>query len=571
MKKPILFIFLSFYSALTFAFPKEMVLAGGAMKLCTSTSEAACKNSTKAFADARKTSHYQIKESDISTILNPGFWSGRTGAPSINDLRAMLTAARKKALGDIYSAGKLEDILADVCVDNAKVINCSRKAAKNIWHTLLDEERSFILSAFEIPEFANGKRRREIANINDSKNPHGLAILKTFVEAAAKRSPGKRPRILFVTASSADPYDAVDFYVSALKQAGADPVWWPIDQAMSVAVNGKYSCDDLPKLRIEKLSLADREQVFPDLVAAQKLACENPRALAAFPSEAQGIFFSGGDQWRLRQAFFDENDQANVWLLNLRAAFSRGEIVVGGTSAGTAVQSGIAMPSNGTSDNAVSRSAKIGAPIEAGCERAKRCPAGWQEDDLSYWPKGGLALIDGLVFDTHFSERARELRLLRLLHQAEAKLGIGVDETSAVHLTWLPDRLEMEALGASGAWFFNTHNSVHSDKKISAHASYLAPGRILRWKNNSLQLIGEAKKIDRDGASENMTINNALQDTALRTAAWQMSSTMTDKSLAGNSNLPVSLSLTPESQTWTGPQGQIGISNLILELSDFEK
>jgi cyanophycinase-like exopeptidase len=42
------------------------------------------------------------------------------------------------------------------------------------------------------------------------------------------------------------------------------------------------------------------------------------------------------------------------------------------------------------------------------------------------------------VFDTHFSERARELRLLRLLHQADAKLGIGVDETSVVPLIWLP-------------------------------------------------------------------------------------------------------------------------------------
>jgi cyanophycinase-like exopeptidase len=567
MKKSILFIVLSLYSVFVFAHPKEMVLAGGAMKLCTSLSETACNDSKKAFAGARISARYQIKEPDISTILNPEFWSGRVGAPAIDDLQTMLTVARQKALSDIYSAGKLEDILANVCVSNAKVMNCSRKEAKNIWRSLLDEEKSFILSAFEIPEFTNGKRRREIANINDSKNAHGLAILKTFVEAAAKRSPGKRPLILFVTASSADPYDAVDFYVSALKQAGADPVWWPIDQAISAAVNGKYGCNDLPKLRIEKLSLADREQVFPDLIAAQKLACENPRALAAFPSQAQGIFFSGGDQWRLRQAFFDENDQANIWLLNLRAAFNRGEIVVGGTSAGTAVQSSIAMLSNGTSKNAVSRGAKKGAPIDVGCERTKRCPFGWEEDDLSYWPKGGLALIDGLVFDTHFSERARELRLLSLLHQADAKVGIGVDETSAVHLIWLPDLLEIEALGASGAWFFDTQNSLHSDTKMSARVNYMAPGRMFAWKNNSLQLMGDAKKIDRDKSFEKMTITDALQDKALRTVVQQMAMNAVQQTTLKADIAKVTLTTTPETSTWIGPQGQIGVTDLILELN----
>ena len=537
------------------------------MKICTSLSLGACKDGKREFSDARKIPHYQIKENNISLLLNPGFWNPRVGAPAIADLHAMLVTAKQKARGDIYSASELEGILEKICIGNAKTINCTRSDTMPVWKKLLDEEQLFILSAFEIAQFKNGKRIREAASIDDSKNPHGAAILKTFVNVAAARSPGKRPRILFVTASSADPYDAVDFYFSALQQAGAEPIWWPIDQAISTVIESKKSCDDLPQARIEKLALANREKVFPDLTELQKTACNNPEALAAFPSQAQGIFFSGGDQWRLRQAFFNDKDQPNIWLQNLRTAFKRGEIVVGGTSAGTAVQSGIAMLSNGSSKHAVNRGAKISAPVKVGCERAKRCPDGMQEDDLTYWPNGGLALVDSLVLDTHFSERARELRLLRLLHHANAKIGMGVDETSAVHLTWLPDSLKVKALGASGAWWFDISNQQPDKNKIKARAHYLAPGRDFSWKNNLLSSSAAAEKFDNKVALEKKVFEDAFQDGALRAAAQQTANTKVQQIILKADTAKVTLTSTPETTTWIGPQGQIGVTDLILELS----
>ena len=567
MKKIILILLLSTYSVIAHSHPREMILAGGAMKICTSLSLGACKDGKKEFSAARKIPRYQIKENNISVLLDPGFWNSRVGTPAITDLQAMLVTAKQKARGEIHSANALVDIFEKICVGNAKTINCTREDAIVVWEKLLDEEQSFLLSAFEIPEFKNGKRLREIASIDDSKTPHGAAIFKTFVEAAAKRSPGKRPRILFVTASSADPYDAVDFYFSALQQAGAEPVWWPIDEALSAAVYGKKSCNDLPQLRIEKLALANRELVFPDLTAMQKMVCENQQALAEFPLHAQGIFFSGGDQWRLRQAMFDEKDQPNLWLKNLRTAFERGEIVVGGTSAGTAVQSGVAMLSNGSSKHAVNRGAKISAPISPGCERTKRCPAGMEEDDLSYWPTGGLALVDSLVFDTHFSERARELRLLRLLHTANAKLGIGVDETSAMHLTRQPEHIEVRALGASGAWWFDTSNQQHDKNKIKARVHYLAPGRDFIWKNNSLSSLVTTETITSKAVIEKTVIEDALQDGALRAVAQQMATNAVHQTTLKADTAKVTLTTTPDTTSWIGPQGQIGVTDLILELS----
>ncbi len=567
MKKIILILLFGVFPAITHSHPREMILAGGAMKICTSLSLSACKDGKKEFPDAREIPRYQIKEEDISVLLNPDFWNSRAGTPTIADLKAMLVTAKQKARGEIHSANALVDIFEKICVGNAKTINCTREDAIVVWEKLLDEEQSFLLSAFEIPELKNGKRLREIASIDDSKTPHGAAIFKTFVEAAAKRSPGKRPRILFVTASSADPYDAVDFYFSALQQAGAEPVWWPLDQALSAVVYGKKSCNDLPQLRIEKLALANRELVFPDLTAMQKMICENPQALAEFPLYAQGIFFSGGDQWRLRQAMFDEKDQPNLWLKNLRIAFQRGDLVVSGTSAGTAVQSGVAMLSNGSSKHAINRGAKISSPIEVGCERAKRCPEGTQQDDLTYWPTGGLGLVDSFVFDTHFSERARELRLLRLLHAADAKVGIGVDETSAVQLTWLPESLKVEALGASGAWWFDTSNQQHDKNKIKARVHYLAPGRDFIWKNKVLSSSAVTEKFVANVATEKIVFEDALQDGALRAVAQQMAGNAVQQTTLKADTAKVTLASTPETSAWTGPEGQIGVTDLILELS----
>ncbi len=97
--------------------------------------------------------------------------------------------------------------------------------------------------------------------------------------------------------------------------------------------------------RLERLRLARREAVYPDLAAEQLAFC---RAASDSLPPVHGVFFAGGDQWRLRQAFVDPRDAANPWLQALRAAHAAGRVVVGGTSAGAAVQSGAWMLGNGS-------------------------------------------------------------------------------------------------------------------------------------------------------------------------------------------------------------------------------
>lgn len=566
MKKFLCVLCLTLLPGIATAHPREMILAGGAMKLCSSLSASACKESDKVFSNARKTASYKLTPDSVSLALSPAFWSSRKDTPSAVELMQMIDAPTRKYKDKIVSADELADFFSAACTVNGKIGKCSTTGAIKTWDSLLDDERSYVLSAFELPERDGDQRRREVANIDDSKNPHGVAILRAFVKAAAERSPGKRPLVLFVTAAGADPYDAVDFYISAFKQAGADPVWWPIDSALEASLADPEKCNALVKHRVVQLALANREVVYPDLTEIQKLACENAVSLAQFPSQAQGIFFGGGDQWRLRQVFFDEHEQANIWLKNLRTAFNTGSLVIGGTSAGTAVQSSRSMLTGGTSDAALTRGIKNATPVASGCERSRRCPHSLTEDDLTYWPAGGLALVEGFVMDTHFSERARPIRLLKLLADTQVGVGLGVDETSALHLKWKGQQVEVEALGADGAWWFE---SPHSRNNIvTARVHYLAPGHRFIFKDGAIGreehrgLVSESAK-----APASFPDGNALNDKILRNAMHRLAHDDATTISLQAADHKIKLSKTMETTTWRGGDGQIGISGVEMELS----
>jgi cyanophycinase-like exopeptidase len=574
MKKLVCLICLTILPSAATAHPREMILAGGAMKLCSSLSVSACKSGDKGFSNARKTARYKVTPESESLALSPLFWESRKQAPSSLEMMQMIRASARKYKDKIVSADDLADTFSEVCTVNGKIGECSNTGAVRVWDKLLDDERAYVLSAFELPESDGDQRRREVTNINDSKNPHGLAILNAFVNSAAKRSPGKRPVVLFVTAAGADPYDAVDFYISAFKEAGADPVWWPIDSALQASLSDPARCNALGKFRITQLALSNREAVYPDLTAIQKIACENAVALAQFPLHAQGIFFGGGDQWRLRKVFFDEHDQANAWLQNLKTAFNAGSIVVGGTSAGTAVQSSRAMLTGGISDAAITRGTINLAPLPSGCERSQRCPDKLKEEDVTYWQAGGLALVEGFVMDTHFSERARPLRLLKLLSETHAGVGLGVDETSALHLVWKENEIEVEALGASGAWWFE-HAQLNNGS-IASTVHYIAPERRFVWKNSSLSsaesaaLTPACRKVA-EKALDKPSDTDALKDKILRNVAQRLAQDNTQMITLQASNHVVTVSKTPQTKRWCGSDGQIGISGLLLEISADEK
>jgi hypothetical protein len=461
---------------------RELILAGGSLRLCSSLSLRDCdKGATVAGTQQRAAPRYALDATSIDAALDPALWPQRE--PARARMRAVLKGIASTSGASAMDEDTLRARLDARCVNARDVVDTCAGDAPSPWRQLDDDQQASLLAAFETPQFDGAVRRRERASLAHSRSPHGADILRAFVAAAAQRSERAVPKIAVVTASAFDPFDPVDFYLDALREAGAEVEWWPLDAALAAAVFERRDCASLPALRLEILKLPARDRIYPDLVAQQQRACEDPDALAGLPQRVQGVFFAGGDQWKLRRAFFDHEDRPNAWLQGLREAVATGEVVIGGTSAGSAVQSGAAMLSNGTVEQALKHGAIASPPPVPGCARSGDCIGGLDEDAFTYWPEGGLGLAPGMIVDTHFSERARELRLLRLLADTGTRVGIGIDETSALHLRWRDDGsgdgfIEISALGASGGWVFDASGCER--EVLHAKGFYLAPGAVLR-------------------------------------------------------------------------------------------
>lgn len=134
-------------------------------------------------------------------------------------------------------------------------------------------------------------------------------------------------------------------------------------------------------------------------------------ATARSLDSATGIWFPGGDQVRI-MAVLEGTTTASA----IRARYEAGA-VVGGTSAGAAVMS---------------------TPMITGDERA---PGGVRRDTTQSFItiaredvvlSSGLGMVPGVIVDQHFLRRRRHNRLISVVLEHPALLGIGIDESTAL-------------------------------------------------------------------------------------------------------------------------------------------
>ena len=135
------------------------------------------------------------------------------------------------------------------------------------------------------------------------------------------------------------------------------------------------------------------------------------------------IWMLGGDQLRIMAALVRPDGRDTPMLTAMRKRLEQGA-VIGGTSAGAAVM-GEHMIGCGSPDIALT------GPVS----RDFRDCDGKAEDEgkVSLVLGRGLGFLPGIVFDQHFSQRARLTRLVRAVACVDAGsvTGIGVDEDTA--------------------------------------------------------------------------------------------------------------------------------------------
>ena len=124
-------------------------------------------------------------------------------------------------------------------------------------------------------------------------------------------------------------------------------------------------------------------------------------SMSASLRAAQGVWLTGGDQSRITGAF-----RGTPAFAALRAAHRAGA-VLGGTSAGTACMTPVML--TGSGDRGVIRSGNV--------------------------PLGpGLGFLPGMVVDQHFVARQRQNRLISVVLEDPVRLGVGVDEATAIEV-----------------------------------------------------------------------------------------------------------------------------------------
>ena len=337
-----------------------------------------------------------------------------------------------------------------------------------------------VLRAALVDAVAPASRKREARSVLFASNPHVRATYQQFVAAARAANGGKTPKIGVVTASAdMHPFADADINMDALRSAGADVVFIPMDGGMRQALD-RNDCqavdlyyDAYANTRSAR-SYFHSALVYPDLAAQQRSLCENRGALLnATLKELSGIYFSGGDQARHLESFVSKDAQgrytvASAQLDILRARHAQGKLVVAGTSAGDHIQGGgfwhgkpVPMLGGGDSYEA----------LRAGYVRGNGPTLGTASPDggegkypASSYELGGLGFFNLGLLDSHFSVRTREGRMVRLAQQSGMDYGFGIDENTALIVS-RPDArgtTHLSVVGAAGVLIADVRNAVAS-------------------------------------------------------------------------------------------------------------
>lgn len=243
-----------------------------------------------------------------------------------------------------------------------------------------------------------------------------------------------------------------------------EPVWERIvelagGKGARIAVFGSASANPerAAKLDVQRLNFYGADAfVVPVAVRlpnSDYRAAANDPSLAALVRSAAGAYFVGGDQARITEALRKEDGSPTLILDALWDMYRRGGVIAG-TSAGAAIMSSTMFYNAGSVLSTLKRG------VADGMEMAP-----------------GIGFIgDDIFVDQHLLVRGRFARMLPVMLTKGYKLGLGIDENTAMIIH--PNR-EVEVLGYKGALLIDLKDATSEpgDFNVSnARLSYLDNG-----------------------------------------------------------------------------------------------
>ncbi|MGK7941940.1 MAG: cyanophycinase [Crocosphaera sp.] len=265
---------------------------------------------------------------------------------------------------------------------------------------------------------------------------HTQAIYQKMIELAGGLSKAK---IGVITAASASFKD---------DENAGDPC-----KGSNYKDNGEYYVN-----AFKKFGAADAVRIPIDL---DHISNKNNPEVVKQVKGLTGYFFGGGDQSRLINTFLNEDNTDSLVLAAMRENYDSGAAIFG-TSAGTAIQAGgsyfkkpnieLPMITGGESYEALKDRQLCEQDRDALFDR-DYC---YDRDDLSYYPYGGFGFFKYGLLDTHFAERGRQGRIVRLAWDNRVDDAYAPDENTALVVTNVDTpNINISVIGENGVNIFD--------------------------------------------------------------------------------------------------------------------
>jgi cyanophycinase-like exopeptidase len=476
---------------------KTLHLIGGGLKVCSSYSSKYCSEKVSFGESAFTENKYQITER-ISQSIEQDQFKLFSQSEQRGNLLQLLNKYFVRHPNDIVNRRSLLKKLDELTITSTQL------SGRKILDDLNQRQFSFLLDNLQkAPVDKKGKPLTEYVDFQNS-HPDTQIIISRFVEDVKKTSVSKRPLILVSTASASDVFDAVSFYMQLFKSFDVDVAWLPIEASLNAVMNdSNLSCNDIDVYRGTHFSKFNREVVYPHLTDYQQQFCKNPDFFKDLVQRASGLFFNGGDQFLTLSslAHVDEDKKlfSSLYAV-IKQRFDDGDLVIAGTSAGSAVQSGghlkTIQQKQGKKKNSLNKTAAtdikvklpmitngqsipgffIGSnhtatPPSSICEQENTCGDGITANSLTSFKVGGFDFISIGLIDTHFSERDRAFRMIRLMLDNHLAKGYGVDENTALIVNIHEGLPELEVLGQGAVWSFDSPVYNNKDSKVTKTSS----------------------------------------------------------------------------------------------------
>ena len=226
---------------------------------------------------------------------------------------------------------------------------------------------------------------------------------------------------------------------------GNGPVWERIIQLaggkgarIAVFASASGTPERSGKSLVERLNSYGAKAFFVPvavkLSGSNYQAAADDRGLAEAVRGANGAFFAGGDQSRITRALRHE-DGSNTRVLDALWDMYRRGGVIAGSSAGAAIMS----------STMFGRPRTVLATLKLGVEEGEEIT-------------DGLGFVgDDVFIDQHLLVRGRFARMLPAMLKKGYKLGLGIDEDTAMVV--LPNR-DVEVIGYKGALVLDLSNAI---------------------------------------------------------------------------------------------------------------